>query len=310
MAKRAAGDRSAPQSNVVKRAKRFQTMKDRFKKAENVFELSPMMKGFFITCNRGREKKSAVEVIDLLEQYTEKLYPGLEAGEESDNEGDEAGDIESEIARELEGMKSKSKPKLFRSLQTTIDCIAFVKCDKRIDPEALVHFMFSDLVKTKQRHTRFTSRLIPAQVTCSAKVDSIVDAAKKVGAKLLAEDAEPTTFALAINVRYCDGLKRRDIIPAVAAPFDVKHKVDLENAKYTIVIEAFKSMCVVGLVEDYNKLKRLNLQTLFDEPEDKPKAAEVAEKTTTEATTEAVQEPEEAEEAKETDDKEKAEEQK
>ncbi|KAJ1938310.1 hypothetical protein EC988_007631, partial [Linderina pennispora] len=112
MAKRAASDKSAPQSNAVKRAKRFQTMKDRFRKAENVFELSPMMKGFFITCNRGREKKCASEVIDLLEQYTEKLYPGLEAAEESDSEDEEAGDIESEIARELEDMKSKSKPKL------------------------------------------------------------------------------------------------------------------------------------------------------------------------------------------------------
>ncbi|KAJ1932159.1 hypothetical protein EC988_009548 [Linderina pennispora] len=179
-------------------------------------------------------------------------------------------------------MKSKSKPKLFRSLQTTIDCIAFVKCDKRIDPEDLTQFMFNDLVKTKQRHTRFTSRLIPAKVTCSAKIDAIVEAAKKVGAKLLAEDAEPTTFALAINVRYCDGLKRKDIIPAVAAPFDEKHTVDLENAKYTIVIEAFKSLCAVGLVEDYNKLKRLNLQTLFDEPADKPKATAAAKDTAAE----------------------------
>ncbi|ORX68700.1 hypothetical protein DL89DRAFT_268475 [Linderina pennispora] len=244
MAKRAA----------IKRAKRFQTMKDRFRKAENVFELSPMMKGFFITCNRGREKKCASEVIDLLEA-------------ESDSEDEEAGDIESEIARELEDMKSKSKPKLFRSLQTTIDCIAFVKCDKRIDPEDLTQFIGTH---------GFTSRLIPAKVTCSAKIDAIV------GAKLLAEDAEPTTFALAINVRYCDGLKRKDIIPAVAAPFDEKHTVDLENAKYTIVIEAFKSLCAVGLVEDYNKLKRLNLQTLFDEPADKPKATAAAKDTAAE----------------------------
>ncbi|KAJ1877304.1 hypothetical protein LPJ71_011283, partial [Coemansia sp. S17] len=62
---------------------------------------------------------------------------------------------------------------------------------------------------------------------------------------------------------------RDDVIPAVAAPLDVKHKVDLKNAKYTLVIEVFKSVCTIGLVENYNALRRFNLMTLFDEPEAK-----------------------------------------
>ncbi|KAJ1964216.1 hypothetical protein GGI12_001569 [Dipsacomyces acuminosporus] len=274
MGKRQA-DRSAPPTSQQKRAKRFQQMKDRFKNPSNIFEISPGMKGFFVTCTRGREKKSASETIDLLEEYAAKLYPGLEEelehaaeGENSDTEA-AGGDIESEIARELEGMKSKTKPKLFRPLQTTIDCLVYIKCHRKIDPEKLVQFVFADLSKTKQRKTRFTSRLIPAKVTTTAKVDAIVKAAKEVASVLLSDDAEPTTFALAVNIRYCDGLKREDVIPAVAAPFDAKHKVDLKNAKYTIVIEAFKSMCVLGLVENYNELRRLNLQTLLDEADAK-----------------------------------------
>ncbi|KAI8322170.1 hypothetical protein GQ54DRAFT_297508 [Martensiomyces pterosporus] len=280
MGKRSA-EKSAPAAQQEKRAKRFQQMKDRFKNPSHVFEISPGMKGFFVTCTRGREKKSASETIDLLEEYAARLYPGLEEEvEQANNDSDKndagsaEGDIESEIARELEGMKSKTKPKLFRSLQTTIDCLVYIKCDRRIDPERLVQFVFSDLSKTRQRKTRFTSRLIPAKITTTAKVDAIVKAAKEVAHSLLAADAEPTTFALAVNIRYCDGLKRDDVIPAVAAPFDAKHKVDLTNAKYTIVIEAFKSMCILGLVENYNALKRLNLQTLFDESDaKKPKTA-------------------------------------
>ncbi|KAJ2726806.1 hypothetical protein GGI07_000317 [Coemansia sp. Benny D115] len=278
------GKRPSNQSGLStsqqKRAKRYQPMADRLRNPQNVFEISPGMKGFFVTSNRHREKKCAMEAIDLLEEYAARLYPGLE--EEIENEADDdgaeenadgAGDIEDEIAREVASMKSKASPKLFRYLNTTIDCLVFIKCHRKIDPENLVQFIFDDLTKTKQRKTRFTGRLVPAQVTTTAKIDAIVKGAKQVASRLLAEDAEPSTFALVVNIRYCDSLKRDDVIPAVAAPLDAKHKVDLKNAKYTIVIEAFKSMCTIGLVEDYNQRRRLNLQTLFDEPEAKKSSA-------------------------------------
>ncbi|KAJ2846572.1 hypothetical protein IWW36_004290 [Coemansia brasiliensis] len=163
-------------------------------------------------------------------------------------------------------MKSSPKLKMFRYLPTTIDCLLYIKCHRKIDPEKLVQFIFTDLVQSRQRKTRFTSRLIPAKVTTTSKLDAIVRDSKQVAQRLLAEDAEPTTFALAVNIRYCADLKRDDVIAAVAAPLDVKHKVDLKKARFTLVIEVFKSMATIGLVENYNELRRLNLQTLFDEP--------------------------------------------
>ncbi|KAJ2004234.1 hypothetical protein H4R26_002637 [Coemansia thaxteri] len=280
MGKRSA-DRSGPQASQQKRTKQSQQARDRYKNPQNTFAVSPGMRGFFVTCVRGREKKSAMETIDLLEEYASKLYPGIE--EDIENEGeldDEAApggdDIEDEIARELADMKSTSKPRLFRYLPMTIECLVYIKCHRKIDPQELVHFLFEDLSKTKQRKTRYTSRLIPAQVTTTSKLDAIVRGAAEVTRDLLAEDAVPTTFALVVNIRYCDDVKRDSIIPAVAAPLDVKHKVDLKNAEYTLVIEAFKSMCTIGLVKNYTALRRLNLQTLFDEPavrEAQPEAA-------------------------------------
>ncbi|KAJ2607669.1 hypothetical protein EV177_005380 [Coemansia sp. RSA 1804] len=224
-----------------KRAKRFQQMKERFKKPQNSFEISPGMKGFFVTSVRGREKKCALETIDLLEEYAAKLYPNLEQeivmdgadGKDDESPQAESNDIEDEIAREVATMKSEKTPKLFRYLPTTIDCLVYIKCYKKIDPERLVQFIFADMSKTKQRKTRFTGRLIPAKVTTTSKLDAIVRGAKEVARDLLAEDAEPTTFALVVNIRYCDDLKRDEVIPAVAAPLDTKHKVDLKNARYT-----------------------------------------------------------------------------
>ncbi|KAJ2233055.1 hypothetical protein IWW45_004488 [Coemansia sp. RSA 485] len=284
MGKRAA-DKPGLTDAQQKRSKRYHTMVDRVRNPHSAFEISPGMKGFFVTCNRNREKKSATEIIDLLEEYAAKLYPGLE--EEIENEADEdadddtakasGGSIEDEIAREVAGMKSRSKPKLFRYLSATIDCLVFIKCHRKIDPEKMVQFIFDDLTNTMQRKTRFTSRLIPAKITTTSKLDAIVKGSAEVAKDLLAEDAEPTTFALVVNIRYCDELKRDDVIRAVAGPLDVKHKVDLKNAKYTLVIEAFKSMCTIGLVENYNARKRLNLQTLFDEPVVKKSKAPEAE---------------------------------
>ncbi|KAJ2783674.1 hypothetical protein H4R18_001584 [Coemansia javaensis] len=274
MGKRA-GDRPGAGAGAAaqqKRARRHQSRSSRFKNPQNSFDISPGMKGFFATCTRGRERSSAAEAIDLLESYAARLYPGLEeevAAAEAEPEpepGAESGDIEAEIAREVAEMKSASKPALFRYLPTTIECLIYIKCHRRIDPGRLVQFMFADLVETRQRRTRFTGRLVPAQVTTTSKVDAIVKAAKAVAHDLLADDAAPTTFALVVNIRYCDDIKRDDVIPAVAAPLDAKHKVDLKHAKHTIVIEIFKSMATVGLVQDYNALRRLNLQTLFDEP--------------------------------------------
>ncbi|KAI7832997.1 hypothetical protein BX661DRAFT_178931 [Kickxella alabastrina] len=281
-------DKPGQSSSQQKRAKRFQPMTDRFKNSQSVFEISPGMKGIFATCNRHKEKKSAHETIDLLEEYASKLYPGIEDEIMNDGEEDEDADadekpdapkvdIEDEIAREVAGMKSKWKPKLFRYYNTMIDCLIFIKCHRKIDPGKLVQFIFDDLTKTMQRKTRFTGRIVPAQVTTTSKLDAIVKGATEVASELLAEDAEPSTFALVVNIRYCDALKRDDVIPAVAAPLDAKHKVDLKNAKYTIVIEAFKSMCIIGLVEDFNARRRLNLQTLFDEPEAKKTESKVEE---------------------------------
>ncbi|KAJ2791373.1 hypothetical protein GGI18_001186 [Coemansia linderi] len=273
MGKRAA-EKSGPMSTQQKRAKRFQQVRERFKNPQNSFDISPGMRGFFVTCTRGREQKSASETIDLLEQYATRLYPGIE--EDIENEGETSaepaptgGDIEDEIAREIANIKSKSRPTLFRYYFTTIECVVFIKCHRMIDPEKLAHFVFEDLAKTKQRKTRYTCRLIPAKVTTSSKIDAIVKGAAEATHRLLADDVEPATFAVAINIRYCEDIKRDDVIPAVAAPLNARHKVDLKNAKYTIVVEVFKSICAIGIVENYNTLRRFNLMTLFDEPEAK-----------------------------------------
>ncbi|KAJ2746387.1 hypothetical protein GGI20_001383 [Coemansia sp. BCRC 34301] len=280
MGKRTADKSGGSSASQQKRAKRFQIVRERFKNPQNVFDISPGMKGFFVTCTRGREKNCAAEVIDLLEEYATRLYPGIEddienGGEISADPAPTGGDIEDEIAREIADMKSTSKPRLFRYYSTTIECVVFIKCHRMIDPERLAHFVFEDLSNTKQRKTRYTSRLIPSKVTTRSKIDDIVKGAIEVARNLLADDTEPTTFALVVNIRYCDELKRDDIIPAVAAPLGAKHKVDLKNARYTLVIEVFKNICALGLVENYNALRRFNLMTLLDEP-DKSKASKSA----------------------------------
>ncbi|KAJ1919424.1 hypothetical protein H4219_002016 [Mycoemilia scoparia] len=255
-------------SGDVKRKKTYSF--DRMKRGENAFLMAPNMQGFFVTCNRGREGKAVREICDLLDEYSERLWP-LEENDNKDQDNAENDkkeqreplSIEEQIAQEIADIKStKKKPKRFISVPVSIDCLAFIQSKPPVIPPELAQNILEDLVETGQSRTRFCSRLIPVQNTCYANLDEIVSVASKIVRPILEEEVEPSTFSLVVKVRNCEKLTRDKIIPPVAALMNDKHKVDLENAEYAVVIEVFKNICAIGLVRNYYKLKRFNLQAI------------------------------------------------
>lgn len=54
------------------------------------------------------------------------------------------------------------------------------------------------------------------------------------------------------------------LIPLVASciPADGGHRVDLANADVVILVEVLKNVCGIGAIEGYERLGKLNVQTL------------------------------------------------
>ena len=59
-------------------------------------------------------------------------------------------------------------------------------------------------------------------------------------------------------------MKRDQIIATVASaiPRDAGHKADLANPDRWIIVEVHKNIAAIGVVENYERFKKLNVQTV------------------------------------------------
>ncbi|KAF9976982.1 hypothetical protein BGZ73_007387 [Actinomortierella ambigua] len=269
------------------------------KYAPGTFNVEPKMKGFLVTTVRGRELQAGREICDLLSEYAERLYgPGF--GEYSKEERDaadaaaksEEGDanedgkqdkddeeeeeeekeesLEDSIARELAELKQeRQQPKRsrkFSTFKTNTDCVIFILA-MHVQPEELCNYMLNDLAKTGVKRTRNCSRIIPVTETCYANMNDITAMAEKIfRPHFHAEDQKPLTFSILPKIRHNDKVKREDLIKQLASKVGAgqQHKVDLKNYDKLVLVEVIKSICFMGVVEDYERLKRFNLQTIFE----------------------------------------------
>ena len=88
---------------------------------------------------------------------------------------------------------------------------------------------------------------------------------KQMGQIILDRDLnglEPTTYAIVIKIRNNTKMERDEMIKSVAELVDVKHKVDLTDPEYCIVIEVLNHVCGLSVVKDYNKFKKYNLEQI------------------------------------------------
>lgn len=65
--------------------------------------------------------------------------------------------------------------------------------------------------------------------------------------------------------RYNDNLLRTEVIESLARLIqdrNILHKVDLRQAKKTVIVEIIKNICCISVVPDYYRLKKYNLAEL------------------------------------------------
>lgn len=76
--------------------------------------------------------------------------PESEAKEESSG----AKDIAMTLAEEVHGLRGDQKPRRFQATNSGAKHVVFIHCCPSVDPVKLVHFILSDILKTKVHKSR------------------------------------------------------------------------------------------------------------------------------------------------------------
>lgn len=214
------------------------------------YNLEPGLKGFLCSCNF-REKDCVRESYNILNEYFDRLH-----GSENDPT-----DLEEEIKalkaeRRFQVVESGAKNFLF--IRTTLD-----------DPVRLAETIIKDVAEQKAQKTRYLLRLVPIEATCKAYLEDIKTTAAALIEKHFKDS--PKTFSVIFNHRNNNSVPKDDVIKALAdlvAAQRSDHKVDLKNAETSIVVEVVRGIALLGVVPNFLKYKKYNLQTLA---EDEPK---------------------------------------
>ncbi|KDQ57361.1 hypothetical protein JAAARDRAFT_35992 [Jaapia argillacea MUCL 33604] len=226
--------------------------------------------GVWVTCVRGKEKQVVGELYDVFESLADEMWPSSEelgdVGEdEDDDEGDEELSLEEQVRREVEKMKKprKAKGSRFANCQTNTSCVVFIGCKSPVDPVALVRKHVENVLRTGITHTRFTQRLTPVSSACVANIPEIKGLCRRVILPFFENRSDKIyTYKIEIRSRHHNTISRDSIIQEVVACIPSQHKVDLSDPDVFVLVELFRSVCGMSVVEDYYQLQKFNVMEI------------------------------------------------
>lgn len=237
-------------------------------KKSHVQQLESGARGFFCTCNNFQEKNCIREAYNLLNEFAPPDPSEVPPTETVEPESEDPSEM---LQSYIGAMKQReNKPRRFNSLVTNVNNCIFIQGNVE-DPVSLGYTIVKHIAETKLQKTRFLLRMIPIEVTCGVTITTILEAAGKLFDKYFL--GEPTTFCIVFNRRYNNSVSRDTIIKEFADMVTAKnseHKVDLTNPKLTVIVEVLKGVCMMSVLQDYNKFKKYNIVELCSPEKDKP----------------------------------------
>ncbi|ODV78843.1 uncharacterized protein CANTADRAFT_7167 [Suhomyces tanzawaensis NRRL Y-17324] len=237
--------------------------------------VDPNTRGVYATCNRGREQQCRKELMNLFSEKIEEYFD-LAEGDEDEDEDERDGDekkplsVEEQIQKELDELKEAktSKKELLKPIELGCECLVFIKTRKPVVPEILVERICAESASSGIKTTRFTQKLSPVTYSVSATLDELRKLAKLVLAPHFHKEVgqKPYKFAIQVSKRNFNSIPRGDMIKTIAECVGREHghSVDLKQYDKLIVVECYKSNIGMGVVNDYLKLEKFNLQQLFE----------------------------------------------
>lgn len=241
--------------------------------------------GVYATCNRGKELGCRKELLRLLAEKIDVLYPDWkeQIGKEDDEEkkADEEPKeesrtltVEEQVENELKLIghsKTAKQHPLLVPMDLGCECLVFVKTKKPAKAVELVHALCEEAYETKQKNARFTQKLSPIENSVSASADEL----EKLAVTILKphfhqENQQPLKFAIQVTRRNFNSLEKEDIIKKIASlvGHDHGHSVDLKNYDKLIMVACYKTNIGMAVVTDFQKYDKLNLQQIFENASD------------------------------------------
>ncbi|KAF9478325.1 hypothetical protein BDN70DRAFT_880092 [Pholiota conissans] len=239
--------------------------------------------GVWVSCVKGKEKQAVGEVYELFESIGSDLWPAeTSEGKDSDDEEDDAGlSLEDQIAKELSDIKrprGANPQQRFANCQTNTQCVLFISCKPPVDPVELVVKHIKTVQETGVAGTRYIQRLVPVSGSCVANPPEIQALCERVLKSFFDKHPDTTyTYKIELRVRNHNTVPRPTLIQTIAQAVPEGHKVDLDNPQLFILVEVFKSICGVSVVEDYYKMQKFNVMEIVNKKnrDDKPEESRV-----------------------------------
>ncbi|EAL92475.1 THUMP domain protein [Aspergillus fumigatus Af293] len=225
--------------------------------------------GVFVTCDMGRESKCIAEALDLFSQVTSSNAGGEDSGSDEDE-----GDIEAQIRKEIESLKPRSaKPRQFQAIRMEMPCVTFIRFDKSIDPEKLVHDVCLDAhANPEKKRCRWVQRMTPVRSIRKTLSVDLEAFAKEILKPHFHSGGPPKKYAIRPTIRGNNKFDRDSVIKTIADVVGPEHPVDLKNYDLIILVHLIQNVVGISVAgSDYDKLKRYNLAELYT-PTPKPQA--------------------------------------
>ncbi|KAG6813457.1 hypothetical protein H0H92_010791 [Tricholoma furcatifolium] len=211
--------------------------------------------GIWVSCVKGKERQTVAECYDLFNSVASELWPEdpQDKNMDSDDDGDNDNDlsIEAQIANEVNAMKKSNKEPRF---------MVFISCKPPVDPVQLVVKLVKDVEATGIVRSRCIHRMVPVTASCGANLGEIQGLCRKVLEPFFSQHPERKfSYKIELRMRNHSVLSRPDLIQHIAKCVPEGHTVELTNPEVFILVEVFKSICGISVVQNYYELQKFNM---------------------------------------------------
>jgi len=159
--------------------------------------------------------------------------------------------------------RSQNPTQRFANCQTNTPCVVFISCKRPVDPVELVVNYIKTVQTTGVTRTRYTHRLVPVSGTCVANLPEIQALCRHTFKDYFDHHGDSKfKYKIELRVRNHTTIPRQTLIQHVAQCVPEGHTVDLDNPQTFILVEVFKSICGISIVEDYYRLQKFNVMEI------------------------------------------------